>query len=141
MDTEIEKFLNAWRSGEISPSPSAALIGTKILNFENGSANVILSLSEPHLNSSGTVQGGILCTLADVAMGTAVITKIEKGDRFTTTNLNAMFYQPATSGDLLAAARVVHPGKTLMHTECDITADGRMVAKISATFAIKKACI
>ncbi|MFP4226199.1 MAG: PaaI family thioesterase [Desulfobacterales bacterium] len=141
MDKEIEKFLNAWRSGEISPSPSAALIGTKILNFENGSADINLTLSEPHLNSSGTVQGGILCSLADVAMGTAVFTKIEKGDRFTTTNLNAMFYQPATSGKLLAAARVVYPGKTLMHTECDITADGRMVAKMSATFAIKKAGI
>lgn len=139
MNKEIEGFLAAWRDGETSLSPAAALIGTQLINFGNGSADVVLPLSEPHLNSSGTVQGGILCSLADVAMGTAVFTKIEKGDRFTTTNLNAMFYQPATSGKLLAAARVVHPGRTLMHTECDITADCRMVAKMSATFAIKKA--
>lgn len=138
MDTEVEKFLITWQNGDISPSPSAALIGTKLASFSDGKAEVTMELTHPHMNSSGTVQGGILCALADVAMGTAIVTKIEKGDQFTTTNLNAMFYRPVSKGKLVAAARVVYPGRTVMHTECDVSANGKILAKITATFAVKR---
>ncbi len=137
MNTEMANYLEAWRAGDISPSPAAAFIGSELVAFGDGFSEVQLEISGEHRNSFGTIQGGILCALADVAMGTAVATTLETGEQFSTTNLNSMFCRPATSGRLHAAARVLHRGRSTALSECEITCGETLVARMTCTCMIK----
>ena len=53
------------------PPPVAELIGFEFVYAREGSSRMELEVTEQHANPMGTVHGGILCDLADAAMGTA----------------------------------------------------------------------
>src|SRR2546430_7169979 len=59
------------QSGTIPPPPVATLVGFTLGAVEPGSAVVELEATERHANPMGTVHGGILCDVADAAMGMA----------------------------------------------------------------------
>ena len=89
---------------------------------------------EQHSNPMGTLHGGILCDLADAAMGMAFVSTCADGETFTTLELKINFLRPFWTGTLLAHGRVVHRGKTIGMTECDVTdADDRLVARATST--------
>lgn len=138
MNPEIREYLETWRKGEIIPSPAAAFLGSQLVNFSDGFAEVTLRIDPDHLNSFGTIQGGLLCALADVAMGTAVATTLNPGEQFSTSNLDSMFCRPATSGILHASARVIFRGRSATHAECGIMSGDRLVARFSSTCMIRK---
>ena len=51
--------------------PVARLIGFEAKEIAEGRATVTLSAGPQHANPTGTLHGGILCDIADAAMGTA----------------------------------------------------------------------
>ncbi len=54
----------------LSPThPIADLIGFKVIEAENGKIVIELVCNEMMANSIGAVQGGIIVTIADAAMG------------------------------------------------------------------------
>ena len=60
--------------GRVAPPPIAGLIGFRVLSCEPGRAVFELNTDlERHANPMGTVHGGILCDLADAAMGFAYL--------------------------------------------------------------------
>ena len=65
---------------------------------------------ERHSNPMGTIHGGILCDLADAAMGMAYFSTLEPGESFTTLELKINFLRPFWTGRLVARARVVSRG-------------------------------
>ena len=82
----------------------------------------------------GTLHGGILCDVADGALGCAFASTLEEGETFTTLELKINFLRPFWSGLLTATGRVVHRGRTVGMTECDVTdAEGRLIAKATST--------
>jgi uncharacterized protein (TIGR00369 family) len=82
----------------------------------------------------GTLHGGVICDVADAAMGTAYASVLGEGESFTTLELKINFLRPFWSGKLLATGRVVKSGKTIGLTECDVTdAEGRLVARAMST--------
>jgi uncharacterized protein (TIGR00369 family) len=82
----------------------------------------------------GTLHGGILCDVADAAMGVAYASTLGDGETFTTLELKINFLRPFRSGTLTAAARVVNSGRTIGLAECDVTdADGRLIARATST--------
>ena len=59
---------------------------------------------------------------------------LEDGETFTTLELKINFLRPVWTGTLRAEGRVVHGGRTIGMTECDVTdADGRLVARATST--------
>src|SRR5215470_14562356 len=52
-------------------SPAARLIGFEVPEHGNGRALVTLQAGPQHTNPMGTLHGGILCDIADAAMGIA----------------------------------------------------------------------
>jgi acyl-coenzyme A thioesterase PaaI-like protein len=42
----------------------------------------------------GTTHGGVLCDIADAAIGTAHFTTLKEGESFTTINLEINFFRP-----------------------------------------------
>jgi uncharacterized protein (TIGR00369 family) len=80
------------------------------------------------------VHGGVLCDLADAAMGMAYASALEEGETFTTLELKINFLKPVWSGRLTAAGRVVKHGRTIGLVECDVRDDdGHLVARASST--------
>ena len=119
---------------EIPGPPAARLIGFDIVSFEPGEAVFEMEAGPQHANPMGTLHGGILCDLADAAMGIAYTTELEDGESFTTLELKINFLKPVWNARLRAEARVVKRGKTVGLVECDVYDEKRsLVARASST--------
>jgi uncharacterized protein (TIGR00369 family) len=93
-----------------------------------------LEAGEQHSNPMGTIHGGILCDLADAAMGMSFFSTLEDGESFTTLELKMNYLRPFWTGVLLAHGRVVSRGKTVGLTECRVVdADDRLIAHATST--------
>jgi uncharacterized protein (TIGR00369 family) len=116
------------------PPPVAELIGFRVAEVAPGRAVVELVAGPQHANPLGTVHGGILCDIADAAMGVAYASTLGAGETFTTIELKINFLRPAFTGRLVATARLVKSGRTIGLAECDVEdAEGRLIARASST--------
>ena len=120
--------------GEIPPPAVATLIGFTLASVEPGRAVIELKADERHANPMGTLHGGILCDIADAAMGMAYAASLDEGETFTTLELKINFLKPFWTGKLTATSRVVTGGRTVGLVECDVHDDkDRLVARASST--------
>jgi uncharacterized protein (TIGR00369 family) len=112
----------------------AKLIGFRVSAFGSGEAVVELDSGPQHYNPMGTVHGGVLCDIADAAMGVAFASTLDADQSFTTLELKINFLRPVWESMLQAKARVTSRSKTVGLIECDVTdADGRLMARASST--------
>ena len=120
--------------GEMPAPPVATLIGFTLAAVEPGRAVVQLDVDDRHHNPMGTLHGGILCDIADAAMGMAYAATLDEGETFTTLELKINFLKPVWSGRLVATGRMVKAGRTVGLAECDVTDDkDRLVARATST--------
>jgi len=129
----MRERLEAWRRGDTAPV--ARLVGMRLNEVGDGRAAVELDADpERHANPMGTVHGGILCDLADAAMGCAYASRLGVHESFTTLELKINFLKPVRQGRLAASARIVRGGRTIGLVECDVTdGAGSLVARASST--------
>lgn len=126
--------LQAAVRGELSPPPVAQLIGFKLLHVSDGRATIFLEAGARHSNPMGTLHGGILCDIADAAMGIAYASTLDADESFTTLELKINFLKPVRNAKLRAEGRVVKRGRTVGLTECDVIDEkGSLVARASST--------
>lgn len=117
--------------------PVAELVGFRLVSLGEGKARFEMEAGTKHHNPMGTVHGGILCDLADAAMGFAFASTLGPGESFTTLELKINFLRPVFEGTLTASARVVHRGKTIGLVECDVVnGEGKPVARASSTCSV-----
>jgi uncharacterized protein (TIGR00369 family) len=122
------------QKGELPPPPIATLIGFTIRSIEPGHAVMEMEAGPQHANPMGTLHGGVLCDLADAAMGMAYASCLDEGETFTTLELKINFLKPVWTGRLVATGRVVKGGHTVGLVECDVHDDkDRLVARASST--------
>jgi uncharacterized protein (TIGR00369 family) len=89
-----------------------------------------------HLNRHGTVQGGLLATLADFALSRGIAADAADDRPRATVSLTVDFLRPAQRGDWLEArTRVERVGGTLAFADCSVTAEDREVVRARAVFA------
>jgi uncharacterized protein (TIGR00369 family) len=116
------------------PPPVAELLGFELVAMQDGVCTMKLEAGEQHSNPMGTIHGGIIGDVADAAMGMAYFSQLEAGESFTTLELKINFLRPFWQGTLLAHGRVVHRGRSVGLTECDVVdAQGRLIARASST--------
>ncbi len=119
---------------ETNDVPVAQLIGFEAKEIADGHAIVTLAAGQQHANPMGTLHGGILCDIADAAMGMAFASTLAPGESFTTIELKINFFRPVWEARLLAEGKVVRRGSTIAYIECEITDEGgRLVAKAAST--------
>jgi uncharacterized protein (TIGR00369 family) len=95
---------------------------------------VTLQAGPQHTNPMGTIHGGILCDIADAAMGIAFASTLEPGESFTTVELKINFIRPVREAMLRAEGRVAHRGRTIGYVECDVVDEnGKLIAKSNST--------
>jgi len=114
--------------------PVARLIGFEAKEIADGRATVVLAAGLQHANPMGTLHGGILCDIADAAMGMAFASTLAPEESFTTVELKINFFRPIWQAQLEAQGTVVQRGRTIGYVECDITdEENRLVAKAAST--------
>jgi uncharacterized protein (TIGR00369 family) len=133
MATMLER-IEAMLRGEI-PGPLAnRLIGFDLVKVEPGRATFEMEAGPQHANPMGTLHGGILCDIADAAMGVAYASTLQEGESFTTLELKINFFKPVWNARLRAEAHLVKRGKTVGMVECDVLDEGgNLVARASST--------
>jgi uncharacterized protein (TIGR00369 family) len=138
--SRLSQFVGKWLAGELELAPITALLGVRPVSLGEGEARVELTAGERLHNAMGTVHGGILCDLADVAMGAALATVTAAGESFTTLQLQMSYFLPVVEGRISAHARVVRRGRGTAHLECDLEdSEGRLVARATAVCAMRQA--
>jgi uncharacterized protein (TIGR00369 family) len=121
-------------AGEDDVAPVAKLIGFRITSVEAGRVQVELEAGPQHSSPPGTLHGGVLCDIADAAMGMALFSLLEDGRAFATVELKINFLKPVWAGLLTAVGTVVKQGRTISLCQCDVTdADGSLVAHATCT--------
>jgi uncharacterized protein (TIGR00369 family) len=120
--------------GELPQPPIAELLGFALTEVEPGRAVIEFSAGRRHANPLGTLHGGVLCDIADAAMGLAYASTLADSESFTTLELKINFLKPIWEARLQAEGRVVKGGRTVGLVECDVTDEqGRLVARATST--------
>ncbi|GAC1351273.1 MAG: PaaI family thioesterase [Polyangiales bacterium] len=133
MPTNYERMQNANLSAIEAP-PVAKLVGFDLVELGNGRSVMSFAASARHANPMGTLHGGILCDVADGAMGAAFWSTLEPTESFTTLELKINFFIPVWEAKLRAVATVVRRGQTVGMVECNVTDEAdRLVARASST--------
>lgn len=133
--TKILELTKAMIRGDVPPAPVAKLVGFKLVAVNPGEAVFEMeATTKAHANPMGTLHGGILCDIADAAMGVAYASNLGEGESFTTLELKINFFKPIWNAHLTATARVVKQGRTVGMVECDVVDEqGSLVARASST--------
>lgn len=111
-------------------------LGVLLDTLEEGRTVWTLKPSLPAANALYTVHGGVLATLLDTAMGSAVYTAIPDGALYTTLELKVNFIRPVQlDGPLLTCeATVVHVGRRTATAEGRVTdPNGKLIAHGTTT--------
>ena len=108
------------------------LVGLQVVDHGDGTAVVALEADERHLNPYGTVHGGAIATLVDVAMGGAVAAAGAEAP--VTIEMKLTYLEPGRAGEVRAEAKVRKRGKRLTIVEAEVTQDGDLVALALGTF-------
>jgi uncharacterized protein (TIGR00369 family) len=114
--------------------PVARLIGFEAKEIADGRAMVTLAAGPQHANPMGTLHGGILCDIADAAMGMAFASTLAPEESFTTVELKINFFRPVWKASLKAEGKVVRRGRSMGYLECEISDErGQLIAKAAST--------
>ena len=84
----------------VNDVPVARLIGFEAKGIADGHATVVLAAGPQHANPMGTLHGGILCDIADAAMGMAFASTLAPEESFTTVQLKVNFFRPIWQAQL-----------------------------------------
>jgi uncharacterized protein (TIGR00369 family) len=117
----------------LTSTPIAELIGFTLGEVGDGRAVASFQPGPQHANPMGTLHGGVLCDLADAAMGMAFLSTLEADESFTTMDLHIHFFRPVWKAQLRAEAHVIQRGKNSGYIECDVQDEnGKQVAKATS---------
>jgi len=119
-----------------APGGFAARLGAQVEAADDGSARIAFEVTDEHLNPAGTLHGGVLATLVDTAMGTAVRSVTGDDDVPATSQLTVTYLRPGRPGPLEVTARVRTKGEHLTVCEAEVEQDGTAIGHALATFAV-----
>jgi uncharacterized protein (TIGR00369 family) len=117
--------------------PFADHCGIEEVGLVPGGTRLRMQVGPQHRNNLGIVHGGALCTMLDVAMGTAGRT--HAGAPVMTLDMQVAFLAPGRGGTLIAEGRVVRGGRSILFCEAEIRDEaGELLAKSSGVFKAAK---
>jgi uncharacterized protein (TIGR00369 family) len=102
-----------------------------------GTARLSVPVEKHLTNSLGTVHGGVIMSLLDVALCTAARTLHPESVGVITINLSTSFIGAGSGATLYAEARVMKDGRSMSFVEGEAkNEDGTLVAKAVATVRV-----
>ena len=117
-------------------SPFNALVGPLYERRRGDEVSIGLRIEEKHTNSRGICHGGLLATVADLALGYAMLAKTGGKGGFVTAHLAVDYAGAARKGDWVeSSVEIQRVGARLAFANCYLVAGGRPIVRASAIFA------
>ncbi len=133
----MEKVLEKLKL-RMGSSPLVRLLGIEILEMGHGHARLSMEVEEKHLNSLGTIHGGVMASLNDVACGIAVNTLLIPWATSVSLDLRVEFIRPISQGTVLCKGRVSEKKTQVAFAHSRIIDErGKLLSTASATYFIK----
>ncbi|MGE5595366.1 MAG: PaaI family thioesterase [Hyphomicrobiales bacterium] len=127
---------------EFDEFPLHRTLALTLEELRPGFARICLATSPLTLTGiGGSVHGGLLATMVDIAMLEALFKVTRPGDRPAgTADLNITYLRPAHGKRIYAEATVIKKGRSLAMTEVSILdEDGTLCAKGRTLYALRQA--
>lgn len=126
---------------DLRSSPFLDLLGglqQRTTRTEHGvTISIGLTAASQHCNSRGTVHGGVLSALLDVALGRNAAASFEPPAMLTTVSLTTHFMSAARAGQWLQAdAHVTRRGSSLCFAHGTLAAEGQVITEATAVFRV-----
>ena len=116
-------------------SPFVSLVGPLYERRAGGALSVGLRIEQKHSNTRGVCHGGVLATLADMALGLAMHAQSGKSG-FVTAHLAVDYAGSAKVGDWVESeVEIQRVGAKLAFANCYLVVDGKRIVRASAIFA------
>lgn len=117
-------------------SPFNALVGPLYERRRGDCLSVGVRIEAKHTNSRGICHGGVLATLADLALGYALAARVKKSsDGYVTAHLSVDYIRPANLGDWVQSTVEVSGVGRLAFATCNLQVEERSIVRASAVFA------
>ncbi|MDG6939024.1 MAG: PaaI family thioesterase [Nitrososphaerota archaeon] len=97
------------------------LAGIHDIQFEDDTSVIRLRLEDKHRNHMGVAHGGLMATLADMAMGAAAHRHAQRP--LVTVEMKLSYMRPGFGGSLVAKGRMLKKGEHLLFASCTIYDD------------------
>src|SRR6266853_313655 len=105
----------------IYPPAIDKTLGFELIDVGPGTATMeLVPDAQKHANPMGTIHGGVLCDIADAAIGTAHATTLDDDESFTSIDLQINFFRPVWNGRIRAVAKPGNVGSRISRYVCDI---------------------
>ena len=112
-------------------------IGPILVHESDDELRLGLKAEERHANHRGTVQGGVLSTFADFALGRAIERDAEDDKERATVSLTVDFLKPGRPGDWIESrTRVERVGSVLSFADCSLTVEDREIVRARAVWVV-----
>ncbi|HEX6319766.1 MAG TPA: PaaI family thioesterase [Burkholderiales bacterium] len=119
--------------------PFVTLLKIRTETLGQGTAQLSLPIEPQFTNSLGSVHGGVIMSLLDVALCTAARTLHPDSVGVVTIDLSTSFIGAGSGARLLAEARVLKDARTMSFVEAEArNEDGSLVAKAIATVRVRQ---
>ncbi len=120
-------------------SPFLDRVGPLYSKGKGAGMVVGLRALEHHMNARGLVHGGVLMTIADIALGYAMATTAEPPISAMTSSLSADFAGSAMVGDWIEARVDIQKiGRTLAFANAYLHVGDTRIARVSGVFAVQQ---
>ncbi len=117
-------------------SPFLDLIGPLWARRGQTGLELALVIDERHINARGFAHGGVLATLADVALGHAASVTQDPPARLTTASLTIDYVRAVRSGQtVIATVDVQRVGRRMAFANCYLHCGEQRVVRASAVFS------
>jgi len=120
-------------------SPFTEPLGPIFQKTEGRTLSLGLRVAERHTNARGLVHGGLIATLADLAMGYSLALADDPPKSGVTASLTTDLFGAAGIGDWLEVrAQAKRVGGKLGFCACDVLADDTPIAQGTAVFRVTR---
>ena len=117
-------------------SPFNALVGPLYEKRDGDRVSIGIAIEEKHTNSRGVCHGGLLATLADLALGYAMLAKSGDKGSFVTAHLSVDYAGAARAGDWVqSSVEIQRVGSRMAFANCYLLSAGAPIVRASAIFA------
>lgn len=119
---------------EITSAHYEHFLQPELTLVEEGKVTLTMVVRPEHSNVAGYVHGGVFAGLADVAMA-LVCLSLHK--HVVTTEMNISYVRNVVVGETLTIqGMLVHAGRQLMRTRCEIYSGSTLLVSASGTFFV-----
>lgn len=119
------------------PIPFRESLGISAETSGDGISEIVLEVGTQHMNAAKVAHGGLIATLLDIAMGTALRSLASEPSYAITIDMQIQYLAPAR-GRIFTRGRVLRHGARIHFTEADVRSEnGDLLATARGTYLLE----